>query len=204
MAMPSPFPSVLEAQAQLFRGRQGGRHPHAGRKALSQNGSSVPISLPPLPTPVPLVPRPRAVSSSQRWGWRVGQEGEGKTGCFLPPFLLRGLRAGSSGAVAPTADRSALSFLPAGGRGGAGWGAGSDPPSFYSPALGPLGLGVPLNPARPSRSAQFQKREEHWESRHPPPLHKTLDESPVSTLSLPPSSPHLSRPPIAPPHPPSP
>lgn len=88
MAMPSPFPSILKAQAQLFRGCQGSRHPEAhksnGGKALSQNGISVPISLPHSPTPVPLVPRPRATSSSQRWGWRVGQEGEGKTGCFLP------------------------------------------------------------------------------------------------------------------------
>lgn len=182
--MPSPFPSILEAQAQLFRGCQGSCHSEAhksnGRKALSQNGISVLISLPLLAPPLPIPLVPRAASSSQRWGWRVGQEGEGKTGCFLPLFLLLGLRAGSSGAMASKADRSALPFLPAGGRGGAGWGAGSDPPSFSSPALGPPGLGVPLNPACLCRSPYFQKREEHWKSRRPPPLRKTVDKSPIS------------------------
>ena len=106
-----------------------------GREALGQNG----VSLPHFHTPIPLVPRPGAASSSQRWGWRVGQEGGGvDPGLPVPPHThtplvfslsLLGLRAGSPGAVVSEVDRAALSFLPSGGRGGAGGGTGSDAPS---------------------------------------------------------------------------
>lgn len=69
------------------------------RKALGQKR----ISVPHFPTPVPRVPRPGAVSSSQRWGRRVGQEGGGGdlgASCAPPLSLgLLGLRAGSPGAV---------------------------------------------------------------------------------------------------------
>lgn len=165
----SLHPSGLKAQPQLFRAVAILRPTNktGERKALSQNGISVPIPL--LPTPVPLVPRPGAVSASQRWGRRVGQEGGGEDlGASCPPSTcpsLPGLRAGCPGAVVSEADRSALSFLPAGGRGGADWGAGSGPPSPPPPALGPQGLGVPVNPACPSSGSQFQKKKEHWESR---------------------------------------
>lgn len=137
-AVPSPGPSVPLASrpwAQLSRGCLRSRNQMGERKALAQNG----ISIPHFPTPVPLVPRPKAASSSQRWGWRVGHEGGGEDlGASCPPPLslsLLGLRAGSPGAVVSEADRSALSFLPAGGKGGAGWGAGSDALSPPLPLL---------------------------------------------------------------------
>lgn len=85
------------------------------KKALSQDGISVPV-----PAPVPLVPRPGAASSSQRWGWRVRPEGGGEDpGASCPPpshpalpCSLLGLRAGPpeggrGGAVVSEADRSA-------------------------------------------------------------------------------------------------
>lgn len=63
--------------------------------------------LSPFPAPVPLVPRPGAASSSQRWGWRVGPEGGGEdpgASCPRPPphnlpfpCSLLGLRAGPGG-----------------------------------------------------------------------------------------------------------
>ena len=73
----------------------------------------------------------------------MGQERGGEDpGLPVPPHThtplvfslsLLGLRAGSPGAVVSEADRAALSFLPAGGRGGAGGGAGSD--ALFPPPL---------------------------------------------------------------------
>lgn len=190
---PGPSSSGAARSATVLRPR----NQVAERKALGQKR----ISVPHFPAPVPLVPRPEASSSSQRWGRRVGQEGGGgDPECFLCPPLslgLLGLRAGSPGAVVSEADRSALSFLPAGGRGGAGWGAGSDPPS-----LGPQGLGGSLNPAHPSRGPGCTRRKTMGLAIKPPAsiTRETLDQLlPLALrLSLPPCSLHLSRPPHAP------
>lgn len=80
---------------------------------------------PPIPTHVFRVPRPGAASSHQNGGGRRDRREEGKTqGLPVPPPLQPRPDSLGSGLgplearVASEADRSALSFLAAGGRGG--------------------------------------------------------------------------------------
>lgn len=133
-------PSLLSGpRIQLSRGSRG------SRRARNQTGRGKEgfgpewDFSPPFPHPHP--------PSAKAWGCQLqpemGVEGgaggrRGRPGASCPPahthtplvfsLSLLGLRAGSPGAVVSEADRAALSFLPAGGRGGAGRGAGSDAP----------------------------------------------------------------------------
>lgn len=103
-----------------------------------------PISPPPSPECQGLGLRALARDGGGGWGRRE----EGKTGRFLSPPLslgLLGLRAGSPGAVVSEADRSVLSFLPA----GEGVELAREQAQALHPcssSLGPQGLSVPLNP----------------------------------------------------------
>lgn len=159
------------------------------RKALSQNGISVPIPPAPHLAPVPRVPRPGAASSSQRWGRRVGQEGEGgRPGCFLSP-LFPSLASLGSGLGSPRQWCLKLTDLPCPSclleEGVELAGALAQIPSPSSPVLGPQRLGVPGSPACPSSGPQFPKKEEHRESRHLPPSRETLAKSPFSNTQPP-------------------
>lgn len=99
-AVPPPFPSVPLASrpgpGSSGAARSGTilrpRNQMGERKALGQNR----ISVPHFPAPVPLVPRPGAASSSQRWGRRVGQEGGGGDpgASCAPLFPLASLDSG--------------------------------------------------------------------------------------------------------------
>lgn len=88
-AVPSPFPlslSTLQGPGSSSpRGSRGSRKARKSNRRKEGFGPSG-ISLPHFPTPIPLVPRPGAASSSQRWGWRGGAGGRrGRPRSFLSP-----------------------------------------------------------------------------------------------------------------------
>lgn len=138
------------------------------KKALSQDGISVPV-----PAPVPLVPRPGAASSSQRWGWRVRPEGGGEDpGASCPPpshpalpCSLLGLRAGPPGGGRGGQwylKLTDLPVLPACWRKRWSWpGSWLRSPNPSSPCPRSSGAWCPTKPSLSLQGPQFQKKEEH-------------------------------------------
>lgn len=150
--------SSLKARAQLFGGCQVSHGPEAQKSNGGKEGIGPEEDFcPPLPHPRPPSAkglRLRALARDGGGGWGRREEGETWVLPVPPSFPWPPWTQGwvAWGGVSE-ADRSAPSFLPAGGRGGAGWGAGSDPPS-----PGPQGPGVSLNPACRSRGPGCRRR----------------------------------------------
>lgn len=127
---PLCFPVPLSSRSRHnSRGFWGSSHPKTQRgKEWVGMGFLSCLCVPPFPPN----PHPRLQSAkawgcklSPEWGWKAGQEGGGEdTGASCPPPLQPRPDSLGSGLgplearVASEADRSALSFLAAGGRGG--------------------------------------------------------------------------------------
>lgn len=173
------------------------------------------VSLPHFPTPIPLVPRPGAASSSQRWRWRVGQERGGEDPglpvpprTHTPPWFFPSASLGSG--LGPLGRWCLkLTELPCPscllGEGVELAGELAQMPCSLLPFPRSSGAWCPTipdslslidlalidrcldYPAYPSRCPAFRKEEEHWTGikTHACITRETLGRSPTLILSLP-------------------
>lgn len=186
-----PLVPLSSRSRHNFRGCWGSRLPKTQRRKDWVGMGFLPCILPtPCPHPHPQSTKAWGCKLSPEWGWREGQERGGEdTGASCPcappprprqhrpcPDSLGSGLGPLEGRVAFEADRSALSFLTAGGRGG------------ESSALYPL---LPLfryqRPGSPNKlcpipGSQLQERR-NSRSDQLPPIHKGPQEG--SPLNLP-------------------